>query len=44
MRGGDIMKAVVIYGKEDFRYQEVEKPKAGKEEVVVKVARCGICA
>ncbi len=38
------MKAVVIYGKEDFRYQEVEAPKAGRQEVVVKVARCGICA
>lgn len=38
------MKAVVIYGKEDFRYEEVEMPKAEKEEIVVKVGRCGICA
>ena len=38
------IKAVVIYGKEDFRYEEVEQPKAGENEVVVKVGRCGICA
>ena len=38
------MKAVVIYGKEDFRYEEVAGPKPGEEEVVVKVGRCGICA
>jgi len=38
------MKAVVIYGKEDFRYEDVPDPKAGEEEVVVKVERCGICA
>ena len=38
------MKAVVIYGKEDFRYADVDKPRAGKEEVVVRVGRCGICA
>lgn len=38
------MYAVVIYGEEDFRYEEVPKPKPGKEEVIVKVGRCGICA
>jgi len=38
------MKAVVIYGTGDFRYEEVKMPKANKEEVVVKVERCGICA
>lgn len=38
------MKAVVIHGKEDFRYEEVPMPKAGEEEVVVKVKKCGICA
>ena len=38
------MKAVVIYGKEDFMYEDVPMPKAGNEEVVVKVERCGLCA
>ncbi len=38
------IKAVVIYGKEDFRYEEAEQPGAGENEVVVKVGRCGICA
>jgi len=38
------MKAVVIHGKEDFRYEDVADPKAGEEEVIIKVGRCGICA
>jgi len=38
------MYAVVIYGKEDFRYEEVDYPKPGPEEVTVKIERCGICA
>lgn len=38
------MKAVVIHGEEDFRYEDVPDPKPGAEEVVVKVGRCGICA
>jgi L-iditol 2-dehydrogenase len=38
------MYAVVIYGKEDFRYEEVPKPKPGSEQILVKIGRCGICA
>ena len=38
------MKAVVVHGKEDFRYEDVPDPKPGEDEVVVKIARCGICA
>jgi len=38
------MNAVVVYGKEDFRYEEVLKPKPGKEEVLVRIGRVGICA
>ncbi len=38
------MKAVVIHGKGDFRYEDVPDPKAGEEEVIVKIGRCGICA
>jgi len=38
------MKAVVIHGKEDFRYEDIGDPKPGEEEVVVKVGKCGICA
>lgn len=38
------MKAVVIHGKEDFHYEDFPDPKPGREEVVVKVGRCGICA
>lgn len=38
------MHAVVIYGKEDFRYEEVPKPKPKEGEILVKIERCGICA
>ena len=37
------MKAGVLYTNEDIRYEDVETPKAGKGEVVVKVKAVGIC-
>lgn len=40
----DKMYAVVIHGKEDFRYEEVPKPQPMDGEVLVKIQRCGICA
>ncbi|MCL7746838.1 alcohol dehydrogenase catalytic domain-containing protein [Halalkalibacter alkaliphilus] len=39
----ETMKAVVCYGPEDYRVEEVATPRAGKEEVVIKVGACGIC-
>ncbi|MFC4802075.1 alcohol dehydrogenase catalytic domain-containing protein [Neobacillus sp. GCM10023253] len=39
----ETMKAVVAHGPEDYRVEEVATPKAGKEEVVIKVEACGIC-
>lgn len=38
------MKAVVCYGPEDYRLEEVPVPKAGPQEVVIRVEACGICA
>lgn len=38
------MRAVVCYGPEDYRIQEVGVPTPGPEEVLVKVQRVGICA
>lgn len=38
------MRAVVLYGPGDYRLEEVPVPRAGKEEVVVKVIAAGICA
>lgn len=40
----DKMFAVVIYGKQDFRYEEVPIPEPREGELLVKIARCGICA
>jgi len=40
----DKMKAIVCYAPEDYRLEEVERPKAGKEEVIIKIGACGICA
>jgi erythritol/L-threitol dehydrogenase len=40
----DKMKAIVCYAPEDYRIEEVNRPKAGKEEVIIKIGACGICA
>ncbi|MBE0634794.1 alcohol dehydrogenase catalytic domain-containing protein [Candidatus Bipolaricaulota bacterium] len=37
------MKAAVLYGPEDLRITECEKPKVGCKEVLVRIAACGIC-
>jgi L-iditol 2-dehydrogenase len=39
----ETMKAVVAYGPEDYQVEERPVPRAGKEEVVIKVEACGIC-
>jgi threonine dehydrogenase-like Zn-dependent dehydrogenase len=38
------MKAIVCYAPMDYRLENVPVPKSGKDEVVVKVGACGICA
>lgn len=37
------MKAITILGPNDIRMVEIEKPKPGPEELLIKVAFCGIC-
>src|SRR5699024_1592562 len=37
------MKAIVCYGPEDYRFEEVDTPRAEKDEIVIKVEACGIC-
>jgi L-iditol 2-dehydrogenase len=39
-----LTKGVVIYGQEDFRYETIELPEPGPEEVLVEIESCGICA
>jgi erythritol/L-threitol dehydrogenase len=39
----ETMKAIVCHGPENYRLEEVATPKAGKEEIVIKVEACGIC-
>lgn len=38
------MDAVVVHGKEDYRWETVPVPKPGSKELLVKVAAVGICA
>ena len=38
------MKALVMYGPDDYRFEVIATPRAGKGEIVVKVEACGICA
>lgn len=37
------MKAAVLYGPNDFRIEEIEKPKIKSDEVLVKVMYTGVC-
>lgn len=38
------MKAIVAYAPGDYRLEEVETPRAGEGEMILKVEACGICA
>src|SRR3989304_1945479 len=37
------MLAVVAYGPKDYKLEKRKTPRAGQDEVVVKVAACGVC-
>jgi 2-desacetyl-2-hydroxyethyl bacteriochlorophyllide A dehydrogenase len=39
----ETMQAAVFHGPDDLRVQEVPRPTAGPGEVLLQVARCGIC-
>lgn len=43
MQERKIMKAYVLYGIGDFRYEETDKPVPGADEVLVRVKNVGIC-
>lgn len=38
------MKAIVTYGPQDYRFEDVPEPTPGPEEVVVRVKASGLCA
>ena len=38
------MKAVVAYAPGDYRLEEVDTPRAGEGEMILKVEACGVCA
>ena len=38
------MKAIVAYAPGDYRYEEVNVPRAGEGEMILKVEACGVCA
>ena len=40
----DDMLAVVCHAPRDYRLQRVKRPAAGPNEVIIKIASCGICA
>jgi 2-desacetyl-2-hydroxyethyl bacteriochlorophyllide A dehydrogenase len=44
MKIPDAMKAVVVHGIRDYRYEEIPVPRPGPGEVLVKVRASGICA
>lgn len=38
------MLAVVCHAPKDYRLQKLKRPKAGRNEVIIQIASCGICA
>ncbi|KAF3996288.1 alcohol dehydrogenase catalytic domain-containing protein [Glaciimonas immobilis] len=38
------MQAVVCHGANDYRLEKIKRPVAGRHELVIKIAACGICA
>jgi erythritol/L-threitol dehydrogenase len=38
------MRAVVAYAPSDYRLEEVPVPRAGADDIIIKVEACGICA
>jgi threonine dehydrogenase-like Zn-dependent dehydrogenase len=40
----ETMRAVVAYAPGDYRFETVPVPRAGADEIIVKVEACGICA
>lgn len=39
-----MMDAVVAHAPGDYRFEQVETPRAGPDEIIIKVEGCGICA
>lgn len=37
------MKASVFYGKNDIRFEEVEKPEISENEILIQMKACGLC-
>ncbi|MCD8010264.1 MAG: galactitol-1-phosphate 5-dehydrogenase [Lachnospiraceae bacterium] len=44
MENQERMKALVLHGVGDLRYEDVEKKNPGKGEVLLKIKACGICS
>ena len=38
------MQAVVCHGPKDYRLERIGKPQARPNELVIRIAACGICA
>lgn len=38
------MKAIVAYGAKNYRFCEVDTPKVGEGEILIKIEAAGICA
>jgi L-iditol 2-dehydrogenase len=39
----DKMPALLVYGPGDVRFEKIDIPKCGEDEVIIKVRACGIC-
>jgi len=40
----DKMKALLCYSQDDFRIEDIEKPKISYDEVLMEMIYCGLCS
>ena len=44
MQNNNMMNALVIHGKQDYRYEQIPMPVPGPGEILLQVKGCGVCA
>ena len=38
------MRAIVCHGPEDYRVEDVSRPRPGDREMIIRIGACGVCA
>ncbi|CAH1649953.1 alcohol dehydrogenase catalytic domain-containing protein [Chelatococcus asaccharovorans] len=43
-RARTTMRAIVCHGPEDYRVEDVSRPRPGEREMIIRIGACGVCA